>query len=119
MKYIKKYKIFEKQYEEFDLVEELLLNLKDDGIDIKVDFLNSMDSIDNLRILLSSDNFFSPEKYKYELLSVKDYIESNGYKFKLFAFTPDSGSFFQKNDRSEFDVIFNIPSCKNFALLFE
>lgn len=125
MKHIKTYKLFEK-YKEFDLIEELLLNLKDDDIEISISIHS------DLRIMLSAQFEFNPSKYEYELLSVKDYIESNGYKFKLFVISNkipnarEAANMFlyggEDLDRRNFDTLFNLPisrsQCTRLTLFF-
>lgn len=85
MKYIKTYKVFESIVSSIDDIKDILIDISDDGIEVKIGRINVHVTI-SIGDEHSDLEVVDVLKYEDPLLRVIDFIESNGYKFVAFSY---------------------------------
>lgn len=137
MRYLKKYKLFESNDNDINFVNDILLDISDDDISIKVSDLNkysSNSSIKKISILIGEDDeeedeyseiFFDLSKYIETLESVNDYLTGEGYSlefshFLYFDEDDDCADSFHSSDFNEIkDKLKNINQLKICEIIYK
>jgi len=137
MRYLKKYKLFESNDNDINFVNDILLDISDDDISIKVSDLNkysSNSSIKKISILIGEDEeeedeyseiFFDLSKYIETLESVNDYLTGEGYslEFSHFLYFDEdddcADSFHSSNFNEIKDKLKNINQLKICEIIYK
>jgi len=137
MRYLKKYKLFESNDNDINFVNDILLDISDDDISIKVSDLNkysSNSSIKKISILIGEDDeeedeyseiFFDLSKYIETLESVNDYLTGEGYslEFSHFLYFDEdddcADSFHSSNFNEIKDKLKNINQLKICEIIYK
>lgn len=137
MRYLKTYKLFESNDNDINFVNDILLDISDDNISIKVSDLNKYSSnspIKKISILIGEDDeeededseiFFDLSKYIETLESVNDYLTGEGYSlefshFLYFDEDEDCADSFHSSDFNEIkDKLKNINQLKICEIIYK
>ena len=89
MKYLKTYKLFESNDDDLNFVMDILLDISDDDISVKVSDLNQSTNspIKKISILIGDDDefseiFFDISKYIENLELINNYLTGEGYSLE-------------------------------------
>ena len=134
MRYLKKYKLFESNDNDINFVNDILLDISDDDIPIKVSDLNKYSPnspIKKISILIGDDEdefseiFFDLSKYIETLEFVNDYLISEGYSienshFIFFNLVAQCDSAFHSSNFNEIkDKLKNINQLKICEIIYK
>jgi hypothetical protein len=134
MRYLKKYKLFESNDNDINFVNDILLDISDDDIPIKVSDLNKYSPnspIKKISILIGDDEdefseiFFDLSKYIETLEFVNDYLISEGYSienshFIFFNLVAQCDSAFHSSNFNEIkDKLKNINKLKICEIIYK
>lgn len=137
MRYLNTYKLFESNDNDINFVNDILLDISDDNISIKVSDLKKYSSnspIKKISILIGEDDeeededseiFFDLSKYIETLESVNDYLTGEGYSlefshFLYFDEDEDCADSFHSSDFNEIkDKLKNINQLKICEIIYK
>jgi hypothetical protein len=134
MRYLKKYKLFESNDNDINFVNDILLDISDDDIPIKVSDLNKYSPnspIKKISILIGDDEdedseiFFDLSKYIETLEFVNDYLIGEGYSienshFIFFNLVAQCDSAFHSSNFNEIkDKLKNINQLKICEIIYK